>query len=178
MCSVILYSGESRQKIKSFSRFLDIAYSGILLTAGDEKGNIKVFDVETKTMLRQNQPHSSAVHCVDFHSATQLVSGSDDKTLCLYDIPTNMVVNTYQGHTDYVRSISVGCEGVNGDVIVSGSFDHCVKLWDLRIDPDRACVMTLSTPHPVSSVLQLSSSVVLAASDNSIIVFDVLGTGK
>lgn len=76
MCSVILYSGESRQKIKSFSRFLDIAYSGIvfcgwielignfrgdgkLLTAGDEKGNIKVFDVETKTMLRQNQPHSS-----------------------------------------------------------------------------------------------------------------------
>lgn len=38
--------------------------------------------------------------------------------------------------------------------------------------------MTLSTPHPVSSVLQLSSSVVLAASDNSIIVFDVLGRGK
>ena len=33
-----------------------------------------------------------------------------------------------------MRSSSVGYEGVNGDVIVSGSFDHCVKLWDLRID--------------------------------------------
>lgn len=32
---------------------------GKLLTAGDEKGNIKLFDVETKTMLRQAQPHSS-----------------------------------------------------------------------------------------------------------------------
>lgn len=42
---------------------------------------------------------SSAVHCVDFHSATQLLSGSDDQSLCLYDIPTNMVVNTYHGHT-------------------------------------------------------------------------------
>ena len=33
-----------------------------------------------------------------------------------------------------MRSISVGYEGVNGDVIESGSFDHCVKLCDLRID--------------------------------------------
>lgn len=80
-----------------------------MLTAGDEKGNIKVFDVETKTMLRQSQPHSafalqfllttSAVHCVDFQSPTQLLSGSDDKSICLYDIPTNTVVNTYQSHT-------------------------------------------------------------------------------
>lgn len=33
-----------------------------------------------------------------------------------------------------MRSIGVGCEGMSGDVIVSGSFDHCVKLWDLRIE--------------------------------------------
>lgn len=63
--SVALYSGETRQKIKVFSRFLDIAYSGNfrpdgkLLVAGDEKGNVKLFDVETKTMLRQAQPHSA-----------------------------------------------------------------------------------------------------------------------
>ena len=29
--SVVLFSGETRQKIKGFSRFLDIAYSGMLL---------------------------------------------------------------------------------------------------------------------------------------------------
>ena len=82
---------------------------GKLLTAGDEKGTVKLFDVETKTMLRQAQPHSSysftflltlsAVHAINFLSMTELVSGSDDKTICLYDIPTNMVVNTYKGHT-------------------------------------------------------------------------------
>ena len=74
-------------------------HDGKLLTAGDEKGNVKLFDVETKTMLRQAQPHSSAVHAVEFFSTTQLLSGSDDKTICLYDIPTNMVVNTYAGHS-------------------------------------------------------------------------------
>lgn len=36
---------------------------------------------------------------MNFLSTTQLISGSDDKTVCLYDIPTNMVVNTYNGHT-------------------------------------------------------------------------------
>lgn len=36
---------------------------------------------------------------MNFLSTTQLISGSDDKTACLYDIPTNMVVNTYKGHT-------------------------------------------------------------------------------
>ena len=113
--SVVLYSGNTRQRIKAFSRFLDIAYSGTfrqdgkLLVAGDEKGNIKLFDVESKTLLRETRPHSafvawrcvhrSGTHAVNFLSMTQLVSTSDDKTLCLYDIPTNTVVNTYHGHT-------------------------------------------------------------------------------
>ena len=68
---------------------------------------MKLFDVETKTMLRQVQPHASAVHAVDFLSTTQLLSGSDDRTLCLYDISTNMVVNTYQGHNVRIRC---GCQ--------------------------------------------------------------------
>ena len=38
--------------------------------------------------------------------------------------------------------------------------------------------MTLPTPHAVSCILQLSSSVVVAASDNELVVFDILNNGK
>ena len=81
----------------------------------------------------------------------------------------------------------------SGDVFVSGGYDHCVKLWDSRLERKifslwrflvfsliaaKACVLSMPTSHPVSSVLQLNSSVVLAASDNAIYVFDLLGTGR
>ena len=38
--------------------------------------------------------------------------------------------------------------------------------------------MTLPTPHAVYCILQLSSSVVVAASDNELVVFDILNNGK
>lgn len=38
--------------------------------------------------------------------------------------------------------------------------------------------MTMQTAQPVAAVLQLNASVVLAASDNAIYVFDMLGGGR
>ena len=99
--------------------------------------------------------------------------------ICLYDIPTNMVVNTYKGHTDYVRSMSLGpVNSMNNDVFVSGGFDHCIKLWDKRIESDHAAVMTIATPHPVYCLFQLSQSILLAGCDKDIIVYDLLSDGK
>lgn len=75
-----------------------------------------------------------------------------------------------------MRSLSVA--DAPSDCFVSGGFDGCVKLWDRRVAPAEACVLSLATPHAVASVLQLSASVVVAASDAELEVFDLLSGGK
>ena len=58
-----------------------------------------------------------------------LVSGSDDKTVKLWDIQTGGVVKTFEGHTDFVCSVSISSDC---DAIASGSLDRTVRLWDVR----------------------------------------------
>lgn len=42
----------------------------------------------------------------------------------------------------------------------------------------KASVLTISTPHPVSCLYQVSPSVLLAGSDKDIFVYDLLLNGK
>ena len=58
-----------------------------------------------------------------------LVSGSEDKTIKLWDIQTGGVVRTFQGHTDRVRSVSISA---NCTIIASGSNDKTIRLWDTQ----------------------------------------------
>ena len=75
-----------------------------------------------------------------------------------------------------MRALSVA--DAPSDCFVSGGFDGCVKLWDRRMAPSDACLQSMSTAHAVSSVLQLSASVVVAASEAELEVFDLLNSGK
>ena len=48
----------------------------------------------------------------------------------------------------------------------------------IHILADHAAVMTISTPHPVYCLFQLSQSILLAGCDKDIIVYDLLSDGK
>jgi WD40 repeat protein len=58
---------------------------------------------------------------------TQIVSGSGDKTLRLWDAVSRAHLNTLKGHYDSVCSVAFSPDGTQ---IVSGSSDGTLRLWD------------------------------------------------
>ena len=58
----------------------------------------------------------------------EVVSGSYDKTVRVWDAGTGECRLTLLGHTGYVRS--VGFSG-DGREMVSGSYDKTVRLWQV-----------------------------------------------
>ncbi len=58
-----------------------------------------------------------------------IVSGSDDKTLRLWNLQGNSIGKPFQGHEKAIRSIAVSHKG---DYIASCSNDKTIRLWDLQ----------------------------------------------
>jgi WD40 repeat protein len=58
-----------------------------------------------------------------------IVSGSDDRTVKVWELESGRLLRSLEGHTDWVRAVAVSPDG---RFIVSGSVDRTVKVWELE----------------------------------------------
>ncbi|KAH7935143.1 U3 small nucleolar RNA-associated protein 15 homolog [Rhipicephalus sanguineus] len=174
---VRVFNPVSREITCQFSKFSKAACGGIfradgnLIAAGGEDGAVKLFDVKTRSLLRQFTGHKNPTQRVAFtRDGTQLLSFSDDSTVALWDIPGQTRLLSLNAHDDYVRCGSV-CKA-NQDIVLSGSYDHTAKVFDLRTaDP----VVTVNHGSPVESVLMFpTGGIFLTAGGPHIRVWDVV----
>ncbi|CAI2179637.1 19780_t:CDS:10 [Funneliformis geosporum] len=186
---VQIYSPKNKYQVtKSISRFHDIAYSGNirndgnLLVAGDATGLIQIFNIHNRAILRTMEGHKLPVQVTKFAPGnTQVLSCSDDKTVRIWDIPGQEPVSVLEGHQlikyfklkDYVRSGLIN--NGNPHLVLSGSYDQTVKLWDMRTN---TCAMTLMHEAPVEEVLFLDDQTVISAGGPTIKVWDINGGGR
>lgn len=166
--------------IKNLSKFQQQAYGGTfrhdnrLLVSGDEEGCVRLFDVNSKNILRLFKGHKAPVHRTFFSSDTNIISYSDDKTVKVWDIPTEKITFTFEEHKDYVRA---GCVSqLSPNIIMSGGYDKIVKMYDTRTNTS---IMTVDHGSPVESMLILpTGGIFITAGGTEIKVWDALGGGK
>ncbi|MCJ1373846.1 hypothetical protein MMC20_005076 [Loxospora ochrophaea] len=175
-----LFSIRTRKLIKTISRFDDVAHGaeirndGRIVVAGDERGTIQAFDISSRAILKTWKEHKQPVWVTKFspYVLTALLSACDDRTVRLWDLPSQDSTTTFVGHQDYVRSAAF-MPGQASGLIVSGSYDQTVKIWDPRT-PTRAA-MTFKHAAPVESVLPMpAGTTVVAAAGSGISVLDLI----
>ena len=83
-----------------------------------------------KVQLRRTlSGHQDTVRVVAITPDGQtMVSGSYDKTIRLWELPSGKLLCTISGHTHRITSLDISPDG---KLLVSSSYDRTIKLWDL-----------------------------------------------
>lgn len=183
---VQIYSMRTSRVVKTITRFKDVARSAHfrsdarLLVAGEDTGNVQVFDTNSRTILRTFHGHQLPVHVSKFSiNPTQVLSASDDRTVRLWDMPEQKELCQFDLHTDYVRAGLVSPE--NPNLVLSGSYDGTVRLWDVRMNEKGGEAMQMLHGAPVEDVLIYptgGSSIAVSAGGPVIRVWDLLSGGR
>ena len=108
---------------------------GQYIITSDFGGSVEVLDGEGRLIRaipgsKRGNPdgHLGEVNGIDISRDNRtIVTGSNDKTIKLWEFETGKLVKTFAGHIGAVWSVRFSQEG---DMILSASQDQTVKLWD------------------------------------------------
>ncbi|KAH8261767.1 hypothetical protein KR038_007971 [Drosophila bunnanda] len=180
-CSVRvqIYNLVTKLVVKNLSRFQKTAYGaafrqdGRLLAAGDEEGHVKLFDTTNRSILRLFKGHTGPVHRTFFTAdKLKLASFSDDKSVRLWDVANEKVVEAYEdAHTDYIRAGAMHPQ--SSHMFISGGYDGMINLYDTR--KEAPVIRVMDHGAPVESLLFLpNGGVIISAGGTQVRVWDMI----
>jgi WD40 repeat protein len=180
--TVKLWSLETGKEIYSFKGHTDdvlsVAFSpdGKLLasSAGGNDKTIKILQLaenKVKTLKGHSDWFGGITSLTFSPDGKTLISGSQDKTIKLWNLETSQEISTLSGHSDHICSVAYS---PNGQILASASKDKTVKLWSVASGEEISSVKC--TDSIIYSVAFSPDGKILAAGsgDTTITLFPIV----
>jgi WD40 repeat protein len=113
-----------------FMRDVDINSDQTQAVVTTSQGTVLLFDMATQTEIRRWSIGANLRGwSVQFlPTSNQVVIGQSDNNITLYDSTTGTLLGTFTGHTGSINDIDTNDAGT---LVVSGSEDRSLRLWDI-----------------------------------------------
>ncbi|KAL1645776.1 Septin spn4 [Diplodia intermedia] len=100
----------------------------------------------------------------------RLASVGGDKQVFLWDVATAATLRRFSGHAGKCNAVAFAAEG---DVLVSGSFDATLKLWDLKSQSHKPLMTLSEAKDSISSICVWGHEIFAGCVDGRLRTYDI-----
>ncbi|KAL6722149.1 Septin spn4 [Lecanora helva] len=151
---------------------------GSLLTGSSDR----CIHLSNPTKSLPTNPKSSLIQSYTAHayavlslsilpSNARFCSSGGDRQVFLWDVATARTLRRWSGHYGQVNCVDFG--GEDGEVVVSGSFDATVRVWDCRSGSGKAVQVFEEAGDAVSGVHVRGGEIVTGGVDGRVRCYDL-----
>ncbi|KAF3060313.1 hypothetical protein CFAM422_011473 [Trichoderma lentiforme] len=149
---------------------LAIVAPGHVASASDDM--INIWDVATGACIRTLQGHTDYIKSIATISPDQIVSGSHDGTIKIWDLAIGSSEKSFDSNSRLVQSTALSLDGRQ---VASGLTDDRIKVWDVETG---ACTQTLEGHSDfVTSIIFLKDGQIASASWDGMVKVWQVDTG-
>ncbi|KAB8360881.1 hypothetical protein FH972_024615 [Carpinus fangiana] len=106
---------------------------------------------------------------------SRFVSGGGDKSVFLWDVSTAQTIRRYGGgpgsHVARIECVAFG--GDRDSVVLSGSLDSTVRLWDSKASNPKPIMVLSEAKDSVSSLVVMDHEIMTGSIDGRVRVYDL-----